>query len=272
MNFGYKKLYIGGKLIDAASGQRQEIICPGSEDVVAEVAWAGTADAELALKEAQKGFKLWSGLTLAERTEWMLKLREQVLKNEDLLRKAIVFEMGKTYASAQEDIDMLTNSLEFYPEVMQNLHGETIPDRENTHRHQIVNQPAGVAVAYLAWNFPLLNVGYKIGPALAAGCSIIIKPSERSPLSALVLGEIMAEMDFPAGVVNFICGDVEEVALPMTKSKIPKVITMIGSSRSGRNVIRDSATSIKHLSMELGGNAPFIVFPDADLNAAVETG
>ncbi|WNJ20581.1 NAD-dependent succinate-semialdehyde dehydrogenase [Pontibacter sp. G13] len=272
MNFGYKKLYIGGKLLDAASGNKQEIICPGTDEVVAEVAWAGKEDAELALVEAQKGFKRWSKLPLSERTAWMMKLRDEVLKHESILRKAVVFEMGKTYEQAQEDIDMLVEGLTFYPEVMQNMHGEIIPDKENTHRHQIVDQPAGVAVAYLAWNFPLLNIGYKLGPALAAGCSIIIKPSERSPLSALVLGEILAGIDFPAGVVNFVCGDVQDVALPMTTSKIPKVITMIGSSRSGRSVIRDSATSIKHLSMELGGNAPFIVCADADIETAVDTG
>lgn len=272
MQFGYKKLYIGGKLIDAASGQKKEVVCPATNEVVGQIAWAGKEDAELALEEAQKGFKLWSKLSLAERTRWMMKLREEVLAHEDILRKAIVFEMGKSYEAAWEDIEALVNGLEFYPNAMRNLHDEIIPDLENTHRHKMVQQPAGVAVAYLAWNFPLLNVGYKIGPALAAGCSIIIKPSPLTPLSAYVLGEVIHSVGFPAGVINFICGSVEEVAYTMTTSKIPKVLTMIGSSASGRRIIADSATSLKHVSLELGGNAPFIVCEDADLETAVNIG
>lgn len=272
MNFGYKKLYNGGELRDAISGAKKEVINPASYEVVGEVAWAGKADAELALEEAQKGFESWSRLPLAERTKWMLKLREEVLKHDDLLRKAVVFEMGKSYDAAWEDVEAIVNGLEFYPGAMRNMHDEIIPDIENTHRHKIVNQPIGVAVAYLAWNFPLLNVGYKIGPALAAGCSIIIKPSGLTPMSSYVLGEIIYNMGFPAGVINFICGPVNEVAHTMTTSKIPKVLTMIGSSASGRQVMAASATSVKHVSMELGGNAPFIVCEDADLDEAVNIG
>ncbi len=256
MNFGYKKLYIGGKLIDAAAGTRKAVVCPATGEVVAEVAWAGKADAELALTEAEKGFKYWSGLSLAERTGWMMKLREEVLKNDDLLRRAVVYEMGKSYDAAWEDIEAIVNGLEFYPGAMRNMHDEIIPDYENTHRHSMVNQPAGVAVAYLAWNFPLLNVGYKIGPALAAGCSIIIRPSGQTPLSSYILGEIMHHMDFPPGVVNFIAGPVGEVAQTLTTSKIPRILTMIGSSASGRRLIADSTTSVKHVSMELGGTLP----------------
>lgn len=272
MDFGYKKLYIGGKLIDAASGSKKQVINPATEKVVGEIAWAGSEDAELALVEAQKGFEVWSKMPLAERTKWMLKLREEVLKNDDILRKAVVFEMGKSYEQAWEDIEGIVNGLEFYPGAMRNMHDEIIPDIENTHRHKMVNQPAGVAVAYLAWNFPLLNVGYKIGPALAAGCSIIIKPSGLTALSSLVLGEIIESINFPAGVINFICGPVSEVAQTMTTSKIPKVLTMIGSTAAGKRVMADSTTSVKHVSMELGGNAPFIVCEDADVDLAVNIG
>lgn len=272
MNFGYKKLYIGGQLRDAISGAKENVICPATNEVVGQVAWAGVEDAELALVEAQKGFKYWSKLSLAERTKWMMKLREEVLKNDDILRKAVVMEMGKSYDAAWEDIESIVNALEFYPGAMRNMHDEIIPDLENTHRHKMINSPAGVAVAYLAWNFPLLNVGYKIGPALAAGCSLIIKPSGLTPLSAYVLGEIMHNINFPAGVINFICGPVEEVAHTMTTSKITRVITMIGSTASGRKVMADSTTSVKHVSMELGGNAPFIVCADADLDLATNIG
>ncbi len=269
MNFGYQKLYIGGQLVDADNKGKDNVICPATGEVVAEVARAGAIDAEKALEAAEIGFKYWSSLALNERTEWMLKLREKVLENEDLLRQAMMHEMGKTYESAWEDIEALVNSLEWYPNAMKNMHDEQIPDYEGTHRHRIIHQPAGIAVAYVAWNFPLLNVAFKIGPALAAGCSLIIKPSGLAPLSAFLLGKIMHDINFPAGVVNILAGRSSEVATVLTKSKKTSVITMIGSTQTGLKVIAESATSIKRMSMELGGNAPFIVFEDADFELAL---
>ncbi|MEX0288286.1 MAG: NAD-dependent succinate-semialdehyde dehydrogenase [Flavobacteriaceae bacterium] len=269
MDFGYHKLYIGGQLLDASSKKRHAVICPATEEKVAEIAWAGREDALLALDAAKKGFEYWSKLSLAERTAWMFKLRTAVLEKEHQLRSAMVYEMGKTYAGAWEDIEAVINALEWYPGAMKNLREEQIPDYENTHTHKMIQQAAGVAVAYLAWNFPLLNVGFKLGPALASGCSIIIKPSELSPLSAYMIGQILHDIDFPAGVVNIMCGPSSEVATTMTQSKIPAVLTMIGSTATGKKVIAESTTSIKKLGMELGGNAPFIVFEDADFDTAL---
>ncbi|QHI39218.1 Glutarate-semialdehyde dehydrogenase DavD [Kordia antarctica] len=268
-NFGYKKLYIDGQLIDAASGEKQDVICPATGESIAQIAEAGKADALKALEAAQKGFKYWSKLSLAERTEWMLKLRSAILEKEHELRNAMVHEMGKTYAGAYEDIEAITNALSWYPDAMKNLREEQIPDYEGTHTHKMISKPAGVAVAYLAWNFPILNVGFKLGPALASGCSIIIKPSEMSPLSAYMIGEIAHSINFPAGVINILAGTVSEVAQTLTTSKIPAVITMIGSTTTGQKVIAESTTSIKKLGMELGGNAPFIVFEDADFDTAL---
>ncbi|MGC6430273.1 MAG: NAD-dependent succinate-semialdehyde dehydrogenase [Jejuia sp.] len=269
-SYGYKKLYIDGELVDAESGKKDDVICPATGEVIAQVARAGVPDAEKALESAHRGFKYWSKLSLAERTKWMLKLRDAILEKEELLRTAIVHEMGKTYSGSQEDIDRLTEALEWYPSAMQNLREEQIPDHDNTHKHKMISQPAGVAVAYLAWNFPLLNVGYKIGPALASGCSLIIKPSGISPLSSYLVGEILHDINFPAGVVNILAGPSNEVATTMTRSKIPAVLTMIGSTQTGQKVIADSTTSIKKLGMELGGNAPFIVFEDANLDDALD--
>ncbi|MBK3516140.1 NAD-dependent succinate-semialdehyde dehydrogenase [Carboxylicivirga marina] len=269
MNFGYHKLYIGGELVNSSNKLKKEVICPATGESVAEIAEATIDDTERAIKAARKGFNYWSKLSLAERTEWMMKLRQAVLDNEDLLRQAMVHEMGKTYEGAWEDIEAVVNGLEWYPNAMKNLRDEQIPDYEGTHTHKMVHQPAGVAVAYLAWNFPLLNVGFKLGPALAAGCSLIIKPSSLSPLSAYMLGKIMHDINFPAGVVNILSGSINNVANVLTKSKQTNVLTMIGSTQTGLRVIADSTTSIKKLSMELGGNAPFIVFEDADFDQAL---
>lgn len=272
MNFGYKQMYIGGQLVDAISGKRREVICPATDKSIGEIAWSSVEDAQFALDAAQEGFEYWSRLSMYQRREWMMKLRSAVLEREVELRQAMVYEMGKTFESAEEDIEGLVNGLDFYSNAMMNLNEEIIPDFDGTYEHRMISQPAGVAVAYLAWNFPLLNVGYKIGPALASGCSIVIKPSEQAPISAYLLGEILASINFPAGVVNIICGRSSEVASYMTKSTIPRVITMIGSSATGKRVMADSTTSIKKLGMELGGNAPFIVFPDADLDTALAVG
>ena len=267
--FGYKKLYINGELIDSVSGEKDDVICPATGEVIAQVAKAGKADALKALDAAQKGFKYWSKLSLAERTEWMLKLRTAVLNKEHELKTAMVHEMGKTYAGASEDIEAVVNALEWYPGAMKNMREEQIPDYENTHTHRMISKPAGVVVAYLAWNFPLLNVGFKLGPALASGCSIIIKPSGYSPLSTYMMGEILNDLNFPAGVINILAGPSDEVATTLTTSQIPAVLTMIGSTTTGKKVIADSTTSIKKLGMELGGNAPFIVFEDADFDIAL---
>lgn len=269
-NFGYKKLYIDGQLVDAVSGEKENVICPATGEVIAQIAKAGKDDAHKALLSAQKGFKYWSKLPLTERTAWMAKLRAAVLEKEHELKTAMVHEMGKTYEGAYEDIEAVTNALEWYPAAMKNLREEQIPDYENTHTHKMISKPAGVAVAYLAWNFPLLNVGFKLGPALASGCSLIIKPSTLSPLSTYMIGEILHDINFPPGVVNILAGPSSEVATPMTTSTIPAVITMIGSTATGQKVIADSTTSIKKLGMELGGNAPFIIFEDADFDKALE--
>lgn len=267
--FGFKKLYIDGKLVNGVNNIRADVICPATGEIIAQVAEASKIDTEAALVSAKKGFQYWSKLSLAERTDWMTKLSVAIKDKEHELRNAMVHEMGKTYAGALEDIEGIINGLEWYPNAMKNLREEQIPDYENTHTHKMISKPAGVAVAYLAWNFPILNVGFKLGPALASGCSIIIKPSSLAPLSTYMIGEILHDIDFPAGVVNIISGSVNEVATVLTTSKIPSVLTMIGSTATGKRVIADSTTSIKKLGMELGGNAPFIVFEDADFDIAL---
>jgi succinate-semialdehyde dehydrogenase / glutarate-semialdehyde dehydrogenase len=266
--FGYKKLYIDGELVNASSNNRRDVICPGTDESVAEIAWATGEDALKALKSSQEGFSIWSRLSLKERTRWMMKFRDIVLENETQIREAIMYEMGKTFEGAQEDFDTVVNALQWYPEEMKRTRDQMIPDEDGNFSHLMVSQPRGVVVAFLAWNFPLLNVGFKIGPALAAGCSLIIRPSASSPLSAYILGELLYKINFPKGVVNILCGPTDEVGNILSSSKIPRVISLIGSSETGRKIIADSATSIKKICMELGGNAPALVFDDADVKKA----
>lgn len=273
MDFGYKQLYINGQLRDASEGGTYDVICPGDETAIARIAWAGKKDAELALQAAQAGFSTWSAMSTETRLDWIDTLRNAILYKRDLLRSSIMYEMGKVWEGTDEDLTSITDSLAYYSEEIKQRQAIPITDKDGTHSHEIISQPVGVVVAFLAYNFPLLNLGFKLGPALAAGCSIIIKPSEFSPLSAYLIGEICSEIQFPKGVINVLCGDVAEVGIPLSQSTIPRLITMIGSTQTAQKLIAQSSqTSLKKYSMECGGNAPFIVCEDADLNTAVEHG
>ena len=273
MDFGNLKMYIDGDLNSSIDNITKDIYSPLNGEKIASLSWGNHKDSKIALESASNGFKSWSKLPLSKRKEWMLKLRKQILENENLLRKAISYEMGKPYAATREDIESITNSLEYYAEIIEDfIRPREIAENDDTHNHQLIFKPIGVVVAYLAWNFPLLNAGFKIGPALATGCSIILKPSELSPVSLYIIGDLLKQINFPKGVINIVCGEPEEVATTLSKSAIPSLITMIGSTETAKKVISDSSTSIKKYSMELGGNAPFIVFEDADIEAAINIG
>ncbi|MBK7927587.1 MAG: NAD-dependent succinate-semialdehyde dehydrogenase [Bryobacterales bacterium] len=268
MEHGYRRLYINGELRDAEGGRRRTVVCPATEEPAGEIAWATQRDALAALESARQAFRSWSKTSIEERSRWMSLLREAVIAREEDLRLAVMNEMGKPWDATAEDYQTVVNSLQWYAEEMRRNRDLVLPDVQGSHRHEVITQPAGVVGAFLAWNFPLLNVGFKLGPALAAGCSIILRPSSSSPLSAYVLGEICAQVNFPPGVINILCGPADEVAETISTSSIPRVLTMIGSSETGRRLIAQSATSVKRLSMELGGNAPVLVFEDADAETA----
>ncbi|WP_136659742.1 aldehyde dehydrogenase family protein [Nitratireductor sp. XY-223] len=263
-----KKMYIGGELVDSRTPF--DVVSPATEETVGQVAWATAADAEAALAAADSAFADWSATSISERARWMHMLRDAVIASEEHLRECVHLEMGKNWAGTQEDFDSLVNSLQFYAEEISRLRPEALVDREGTHSHSLVYEPVGVAVAFIAWNFPLLNLAFKIGPAMAAGCPIVIKPSFKSPLSAYAVGELCHRIGLPPGVVNIVCGDDAEVGDALSSSKIPAMLTLIGSARTGRRVMEKGATSIKRYSMELGGNAPVLVFADADLDLAAD--
>ncbi len=265
-----KKMYIGGRLVDGKEGRTFDVVNPATEAVVGTIAWAGAEDAEAALTAADEAFASWSSTSIAERAEWMGKLREAVIDNKDRLRELIQLEMGKDWPGTEEDFESLRDSLHFYAEEITRFRPEALVDRNGSHSHWLVPEPVGVAVAFIAWNFPLLNFAFKIGPAMAAGCPVIIKPSAHSPLSAYAVGELCADVGLPAGVVNILAGDSVEVGDTLSRSTIPALITIIGSVSTGRHVMEVGASSIKRYSMELGGNAPVLVFADSDLDQAAD--
>ncbi len=263
-----KKMYIGGRLVDGEGSV--EVVNPATEQVVGTVAAAGMGDVQTALEAARDALPTWSRTPIAERQAWMHKLREAVLSNEDILRDCIHQEMAKPWGGTQEDFDLLERALAFYAEEIARVRDEILLDRAGTHQHRLVHEPIGVAVAYLAWNFPLLNLAYKIAPAMAAGCPIIIRPSAATPISAYAVGELCAEIGLPAGVVNILTTDGYAPSDALAASTIPNLVTLIGSTATGRHLMQTGATSIKRYSMELGGNAPVLVFKDADLELAAD--
>ncbi|CCO49039.1 putative Aldehyde dehydrogenase [Vibrio nigripulchritudo SOn1] len=261
-------MYIGGELVN--SGSTFDVINPATEQVSGVIAKASASDANRALEAAQAAFPGWSNTTIAERAAWMNKLRDAVIKNETELREAIQIEMGKNWAGTQEDFESLVNSLQFYAEEISRFRTDSLVDKEGTHTHQLVHEPVGVVAAFLAWNFPLLNLAFKIGPAMASGCPIVIKPSLKSPISAYLVGKLCHDIGLPKGVVNIVCGDDAEVGDALSSSTIPSMLTLIGSIATGQHIMKTGATSIKRYSMELGGNAPVLVFADSDLDLAAD--
>jgi len=265
------KHYINGQLIKG-EGRKTVITRPADGTGCGEFNAVNTSQAGDALVAADNAFKTWSRLTIKERSTWMAKLSDAIKVKREEIIGVLCDETGKIYDGAEYDVDMLFHCLSFFPQAAALMHGEIIEDGDDEMLNMIIRKPLGVIVGYLAWNFPLLNVAYKIGPALAAGCTVILKPSTSTPLATMLLGEIMNDIDFPAGVINILSGPASKIGPVLSGSKIPALITMIGSTEGGLSVIKESATSIKHFSLELGGNAPVLILKDADIElAASET-
>lgn len=261
--------YINGELV-LGEGVRREVYAPGTGEVITSLAGASKQQTQQALESAQAAFQSWSHLPLAERGQWIEKLRSALLARQQEVVDLLALETGKSAAGAARGFHVLCDALHFYYEEARRVYGRVTPDYNSDYKTYHLTQylPLGVVVSHLAWNMPLLNMGAKLGPALASGCTCVLKPASYTPLSALKVGEIAREIGFPAGVFNIVSGPVEDVARVLNQSPIPKLITLIGSTETGLEVIRDSAGSIKAHSLELGGNAPAIVTEDADVEAA----
>ena len=260
--------YIGGKLVTGL-GKPLDVLDPSTGEVVGTVGSANAAQAQQALDAAAEAFKTWSKTPLQTRIDWMLKLREACLAERETLVELVSRESGRTYALACGDFDWCMTSFQYYAEEVKRVYGTSFPNAAGTYGsgyHIVERRPMGVSVGHLAWNYPLGNAGLKIAPAVVSGCCCIIKPSSQTPLATLYLGVIAEKIGFPAGVINIISGPAAEVGKTLNSSSIPKLITLIGSSETGLQIMREGATSVKKYSFELGGNAPVIVMPDVDLD------
>lgn len=244
------------------------VINPATEEIIAQVPEIDVATIDVVLKAATKGFKTWAAVAPAERKKIILRYADLLESNKARLIDILISETGKPKDNAEYDFGMLTTCLRYFVEEFERLDQPVLHDPNGRFLHYVQRQPLGVVFGMLAWNFPLLNVGYKLGPALAAGCSVIIKPSQVTPLATLAVSHLAKEAGIPDGVVNVITSTDHDVTKLILQSNVPAMVTMIGSTRGGLEVMRSACTTVKHFSVELGGNTPVIVYPDADIRDA----
>jgi succinate-semialdehyde dehydrogenase/glutarate-semialdehyde dehydrogenase len=262
-----KNMYICGK--STSNELKSKVYNPATDEVIAEISVADIDIAQQALESAQKATQTWGKTTILERITWMDKLRKECIRNEDTIRELIHQETGKTWAHTEEDYTLLIDSLSFYAQEISRFQPAQLIDTDDGYKHELTYKAVGVVVAYLAWNFPILNLAYKLGPAMATGCPIIIKPSIQSPLSAYFIGTLCENIDLPSGAVTILAGDDDTVGNYLSSSTIPSMLTLIGSIKTGVKIMQAGSTTIKRYSMELGGNTPYIINADADLDLAV---
>ena len=263
------KQYINGQLVEG-QGRVNEVYNPATGEVIESFHGATKEQALEALHAADEAFQTWSKTSVNERAEWLFKLKAACTEERDKLIDLVSFESGRPYAAACADVDWLLISLSYYAEQAKRVEGTVLPyqgNGDNPNYQIITRQPIGVTVGHIAWNYPLGNASIKLAPAIASGCTCIIKPSSETPLATLYVGEIAAKIGFPKGVLNIISGPASEVAATLNESSIPRMVTLIGSYETGLKLMQQSATSLKKYSLELGGNAPVVVMPDADLDA-----
>lgn len=268
------KQYIGGRLVEG-KGAEFPVYNPATNEVIAMVAGATAEQAKEALELARDAQKKYAKTTMEERIGWLVKFRDAILEEKESIVTLLSEETGKPYAIACEDFDWCVECLTFYSEEIRRVNGVSLPDFNTPYGgtyHIVEKRPIGVIAGHLAWNYPLGNAGFKIGPTIVSGCACVLKPAIETPLTTLYFGEIMHRIGLPAGIVNIISGPSSEVCGVINGSTIPKMLTLIGSTETGRKVMEQGATSIKSYSLELGGNAPVIIMEDADLKqAAVKT-
>ncbi|OWJ56663.1 NAD-dependent succinate-semialdehyde dehydrogenase [Paraburkholderia caledonica] len=260
--------YIGGEWYEGAS--TYPVLDPATGEVIAQVAKAGAAEATQAIAAAERAFPAWRSLTAKERSARVKRWGELMLEHRDALAALLTREQGKPLAEARGEVGYAASFFEWFAEEAKRAYGDVIPSPNPNAKIIVTREPVGVVAAITPWNFPLAMITRKAGPALAAGCTMVLKPSEETPLSALALAVLAEKAGIPPGVFNVISGDAVAIGGALTESDVVRKLSFTGSTRVGKLLAKQSADTLKKLSLELGGNAPFIVFDDADLDAAVQ--
>ncbi|CAM3828356.1 NAD-dependent succinate-semialdehyde dehydrogenase [Rahnella victoriana] len=260
--------FAGGKWHEAR--ETFDVLNPATGEVVAKVAKAGKAETEAAVKAASDAFPEWRKTTAKARSEILHRWYELMLENKQFLGELMVAEQGKPLKEALGEVDYAASYLQWFSEEAKRANGEIIPPAKAGSRILATREPVGVVAAITPWNFPLAMLTRKLGPALAAGCTGLIKPASNTPLSAFALLQLAQDAGVPDGVINGVAGDTAAISDVIMASDAVRKVSFTGSTAIGKTLVRNSADTMKKVSMELGGNAPYIVFDDADIEAAVQ--
>lgn len=264
------KAYIGGAWPAAESGRTMEVINPSTGSRIGTVPRMDAADAERAVQEAHTAFDPWRNKTARERADLLRKWYELIVAHQDDLAAIITTEQGKPYKEAIGEAQYGATFVEWFAEEACRVYGDVIPPVNPGERIVVVKEPVGVVAAITPWNFPLAMITRKCAPAIAVGCTVVIKPAEDTPLTALALAELAHRAGIPAGVLNVITGDPRAIGPVLTSHPLVRKLTFTGSTDTGKLLMKQCSGTVKKVSLELGGNAPFIVFDDADLDEAVK--
>ena len=265
-----QRAYIAGRWCEADNRKSFPVTNPATGEMLAQVPGMEAAETRRAIEAAKAAWPEWRRKTAKERATLLRKCHDLMMANVDDLAWIMTAEQGKPLAESKDEISYAASFIEWFAEEGKRVYGDTIPSPWNDRRLLVVKEPVGVCCAITPWNFPAAMITRKAGPALAAGCTMVVKPAESTPLSAFALAVLAERAGIPAGVFNVLTGEPRAIGGEMTSNPDVRKITFTGSTGVGRLLMSQSADTIKKLSLELGGNAPLIVFDDADLDAAVE--
>lgn len=266
-----EQAYINGQWIDADDGTRFAVTNPADGETIAQVSSLGQAETSRAIAAAQAALPAWRAKTAKERSNVLRKWFELIMAHQEDLARLLSWEQGKPLAESRGEIAYGASFIEWFAEEAKRVYGDVIPHDKQGRRLVVIKQAIGVVAAITPWNFPNAMITRKVGPALAAGCTVVLKPASETPLSALALAELGERAGIPTGVLNVVTGTrSREIGAELTGNPVVQKLSFTGSTGIGKLLMAQCAQTIKKVSLELGGNAPFIVFEDADLDAAVE--
>ena len=261
--------YIDGEWCHADSGNNITVVNPSTSAIIGQVPKMGRVETRRAVEAAERALPAWRELSAKERSAKLRRWYELIIENQLDLARIMTLEQGKPLTEAQGEIVFGASYIEWYAEEAKRIYGDIIPGQTDR-RLMVLKQPIGVCAAITPWNFPSAMITRKAGPALAAGCTMVIKPASQTPFSALALVALAERAGIPRGVLSVVTGAAAEIAEELTSNSAVRKISFTGSTEIGRELMAKCAYDIKKVSLELGGNAPFIVFEDADLDAAVQ--
>ncbi len=262
-------LFVGGTWRPAANGATAPVMSPVTERPVGEAPVASAADTEAAIAAAEQGLAAWRAVPAFGRADALHAIADEMIRRTDEAARMISTETGKPLAQAQREWGLATDQFRWYAEEARRVYGRIVDSRVSGGRFEVSHEPIGIAAAFTAWNFPAALVARKVAPALAAGCSVVVRPSSQTPGTAMVLVDCCQVAGLPAGAVNLVVGPTAATYAPIMAAKSVRKVSLTGSTRVGQQMIRDAADTMKRVSMELGGNAPLIVHDDADLELAL---